>query len=103
MKNSEHSQQSKTSLWIIVLYLISSVFAGLIFSLLALNAKSKGNLTIVWFLLSLLCVAGFGYLGLGFYKTSSATIDPFYYYLGLTTLVSNGLALFFLVLTIIKK
>jgi hypothetical protein len=103
MRKSESASISKTSIWLIVLYLLCSLFAGLIFSFFALNAKAKGKMVAGWLILSLLCIICFGYLGLAFYKTSSPYHDAFYYYLGFATLVLNSIAVIILFLTLFKK
>lgn len=54
--------------------------AGLIFSGLAMKAKSNGGSGIGWGILSLLCIAFFGYMGYAIYFTSSPSVDSFWYY-----------------------
>ena len=103
MTDSSSKGTSKTSMIMLLGYLISSVFAGLIFSGLAMKAKSNGGSGIGWGILSLLCIAFFGYMGYALYFTSSPTKDPFWFYFGITSLVSNGLALFIVLLAIFKR
>jgi hypothetical protein len=103
MTNSSSKGTSKTSLIILLGYIISSIFAGLIFSGLAMKAKTNGGSGIGWGILSLLCIAFFGYMGYAVYFTSSPTKDPFWFYFGITSLVSNGLALFIVLLAIFKR
>ena len=103
MNNKQDNGTSKTSLILLVGYLLSSIFAGLIFSGLAMKAKSNGGSGIGWGVLSLICIAFFGYLGYAVYFTSSPTVDPFWYYLGITSLIANSLAALILLLTILKR
>ena len=103
MTDSSSKGTSKTSMIMLLGYLISSVFAGLIFSGLAMKAKSNGGSGIGWGILSLLCIAFFGYMGYALYFTSSPTKDPFWFYFGITSLVSNGLALFIVLLAIFNR
>jgi hypothetical protein len=94
---------STTSLVLLLGYLIASVFAGIIFSILALRAKSNGKSGWGWAFMSMICIGIFSYLGYALYFTSSPQIDSFWYYLGLTSLTSNGLALIILIIYILKK
>ena len=103
MTDSTSKGTSRTSLIMLIGYLISSVFAGLIFSFLAMRSKQNGGSGIGWGLLSLICIGFFGYLGYGLYKTSSPTVDSFWYYFGLISLISNTLALFILILALFKR
>jgi len=103
MSNKKDNGTSQTSLIILLGYLISSIFAGLIFSGLAMKAKSNGGSGIGWGIISLICIGIFGYLGYALYFTSSPTKDPFWFYFGITSLVSNGLALFIVLVAIFKR
>ena len=103
MSNKKDNGTSQTSLLILLGYLISSIFAGLIFSALAMRAKSNGGTGIGWGLLSLICIAFFGYMGYAVYFTSSPSVDSFWYYFGITSLIANSLALIILLLTILKR
>ena len=103
MNDKQDNGTSQTSLLILLGYLISSIFAGLIFSGLAMKAKSNGGSGIGWGLLSLICIAFFGYIGYALIVTSSPTVDSFWYYLGITSLIANSLALLILLLTILKR
>ena len=103
MNNKQDNGTSKTSFILLVGYLLSSIFAGLIFSRLAMKAKSNGGSGIGWGLLSLICIAIFGYMGYAIYFTSSPTVDPFWYYFGITSLIANSLAALILLLTILKR
>ena len=103
MNNKQDNGTSKTSFILLVGYLLSSIFAGLLFSGLAMKAKSNGGSGIGWGLLSLICIAFFGYIGYALIVTSSPTVDSFWYYLGITSLIANSLALLILLLTILKR
>lgn len=103
MSNKKDNGTSQTSLIIILGYLISSIFAGLIFSGLAMRAKSNGGSGIGWGILSLICIAFFGYMGYAVYFTSSPSVDSFWYYFGITSLIANALAALILLLTILKR
>jgi zinc transporter ZupT len=103
MSNEKDNGTSQTSLIILLGYLISSIFAGLIFSALAMRAKSNGGSGIGWGILSLICIAIFGYMGYAVYFTSSPSVDSFWYYFGLISLISNSLALFILILALFKR
>ena len=103
MNNKQDNGTSKTSFILLVGYLLSSIFAGLLFSGLAMRAKSNGGTGIGWGLLSLICIAIFGYMGYAVYFTSSPTVDSFWYYLGITSLIANSIAVLILLLTILKR
>ena len=103
MNDKQDNGTSKTSLILLVGYLLSSIFAGLIFSGLAMKAKSNGGSGIGWGVLSLICIAFFGYLGYAVYFTSSPTGDPFWYFFGITSLIAHSLAALILLLTILKR
>jgi zinc transporter ZupT len=103
MSNKQGHGTSQTSLIILLGYIISSIFAGLIFSILAMRAKSNGGSGLGWGLLSLFCIAFFGYMGYAVYFTSSPSVDSFWYYLGMTSLIANALAAVILFLTILKR
>jgi len=103
MSGKQGNGTSKTSFILVVGYIISSIFAGLIFSGLAMKAKSNGGSGIGWGILSLICIVFFGYLGYAIYFTSSPTVDSFWYYFGITSLIANSLAAVILLLTILKR
>jgi hypothetical protein len=103
MSKSKNNRTSRTSAIILIGYLISSVFAGLIFSGIALRSRNQGNTGIGWGLLSLVCIGIFVFMGYAFFKTSSPHSDAFYYYLGIVTLVANSLALIILFLAFFKR
>jgi hypothetical protein len=103
MTDSTSKGTSRTSMIMLLGYLLSSIFAGLIFSILAMRSKMNGGSGIGWGILSLLCVGFFGYLGFGLYRTSSPFVDPLWYYFGIITLASNGLAIFITFLAIFKR
>jgi hypothetical protein len=97
------TNSSNGSLKFLILYLLSSFFAALLFSLLVIRARKKGNYGIGWFLLALMCIALFGFIGELFVKTSSPTHDAGYYYLGQGTLLANGIACFLLICSFFVK
>ncbi len=103
MSTTQENGTSKTSFILLVGYLLSSIFAGLIFSGLAMRAKSNGGSGIGWGVASFLCIGIFGYLGYAVYFTSSPTNDVFWYYFGLTSLVANSLALVILLTAFLKR
>ena len=103
MNNKQDNGTSKTSFILLVGYLLSSIFAALIFSRLAMKAKSNGGSGIGWGILSLICIAFFSYIGYALIVTSSPTVDSFWYYLGITSLIANALAALILLLTILKR
>ena len=103
MKRSTSEGTSRTSLILLLGYLISSVFAGLIFSFLTIRSKSNGETGIGWGILSLICIFIFGYLGFALYVTSDAAIEPFWYYFGLISIISNALAFLILTLAIFRR
>lgn len=92
-----------TSLWIVLLYLASSFFAALVFSILFARARGQGRAGIGWVLLTLLCAGVFGTISYSLFVTSSPAHDLGWYYLGLSTLVANGLALLILFLALFFK
>jgi hypothetical protein len=73
MSKNGNNGTSKTSLIILIGYLISSIFAGLIFSGLTIRARNEGNSGIGWAILSLICIGIFGFMGYAFFKTSFQT------------------------------
>ena len=81
MNDKQDNGTSKTSFILLVGCLLSSIFAGLLFSGSAMKAKSNGGSGIGWGLLSLICIAIFGYLGYAVYFTSSTTVDSFWYFI----------------------
>ena len=103
MNNKQDNGTSKTSFILLVGYLLSSIFAGLLFSGLAMKAKSNGGSGFGWGILSLICIAFFGYIGYALIVTSSPTVDSFWYYLGITSLIANSLALLILLLKILNR
>jgi hypothetical protein len=103
MTNSSSKGTGKTSMIMLIVYLLSSVFAGLIFSFLAMKAKSEGGSAIGWGILSFICIGIFGYIGCGLIITSSPTSDSFWYYFGIISMISNALALLILILALFKR
>jgi hypothetical protein len=92
-----------TSLRIVIIYLLSSFFAGLLFSILALRSRKNGNSGIGWIFLSICCITFFGAISYSLFKTSSPNHDAFWYYLGIITLVANGMALLISFFTVFSK
>ena len=88
---------------LLVIYLLSSFFSGLVFAILALRAKKRGNTALWWFLLSIICIGLFSFISYSLVYTSSPKKDAFYFYLGLSTLITNGVAAIVLVNTLVVK
>ncbi|MBM3186724.1 MAG: hypothetical protein FJZ67_10525 [Bacteroidetes bacterium] len=103
MSDSTSKGTGRTSMIMLIVYLLSSVFAGLLFSLMAIKAKASGGSAIGWGILSFICIGIFGYMGYGFLLTSSPTSDSFWYYFGIISIISNALALLILILTLFKS
>lgn len=103
MTNSKANTTPNASLKILIIYLLSSFFSALLFSVLAVRARKKGNTGFGWVFLSLCCIALFGIIGYSLVKTSSPSHDAGYYYLGISTLFANALALFISFLTLFIK
>lgn len=103
MTNSKTNAASNESLKMLSIYLASSFFSGLLFSILAVRARKKGNSGFGWVFLSICCIAFFGVIAYSLVKTSSPSHDVAYYYLGISTLFANGLALFISFLTFFIK
>lgn len=101
MINKNLTNGGGSPLKFLVFYLSFSFFLGLIFSVLACRAKYKGNTYFWWWLLSIVCISLFSFISYIFFKTSSPTKDVIYYYLGLSTLIANVLAVFILISTLI--
>jgi peptidoglycan/LPS O-acetylase OafA/YrhL len=96
-------QNKDYSLAMVILYLIFSFLGGLTFSILALRAKRNNKTVFWWFLLALIFIGLFGVLSYSFVITSGPAKDPGWYYLGLSTLVANGIAVFILLVTLFTK
>jgi hypothetical protein len=94
---------SNGSLKFVILYLLLSFFAGLAFSILAYKSRKKGKFGFVWMFLALCCILFFGILAFSLLKTSSLKVDVGWYYLGLSTLVSNGIAILIIIITLFTK
>jgi uncharacterized protein with PQ loop repeat len=94
---------SNGSLKFVILYLLLSFFAGLAFSILAYKSRKIGKYGFGWMFLALCCNLFFGILAFSLFKTSSVKVDVGYYYLGLSTLVSNGIAILIIVITLFTK
>lgn len=103
VKGKKQEGTASISLAIVIVYLISSFFASFIFSCLAFRSRKNGNGAWGWIFLSLVCSILFGYLSLAFVETSSPTHDKGWYYLGLSTLVSNAISMLILVFLFFVK
>ena len=86
----------------ILLYLLLSVFSALIFSLLYKRSINEGRTSTIWFILTTICAFFYGTIAMSLIITSSASHDAGYYYLGIITFASNGLALLILILKLFK-
>lgn len=102
MKQTNHTKASG-SLYFLVVYFLLSFFLGLVFSVFALRARNRGKYGFGWMILSLCSIAFFGIISHSLVKTSSPAHDAGWYYLGLSSLFANGLALLINVLTLLKK
>jgi drug/metabolite transporter (DMT)-like permease len=102
MKN-KRVQSENGSLRFLIWYLLFSFFLGLVFSIFALRARNRGKYGFGWMFLSLLSCAFFGTIAFSLLKTSSPMHDAGWYYLGASTLITNGIAVFILVITLFKK
>lgn len=103
MKTKTSNSNPKTSLWIAFTYLFLSFFAALRFSILAYRSRNNGNSGLVWILLSIICIAFFGFLSIGYIESSSLKNDVFWYYLGWSSLIVNSVSLLIVVKSIFKK
>jgi hypothetical protein len=97
------NQVAGTSLWIVVLYLVSSFFSALLFGVLFWRARGQGRAGIGWMLLTVVAAGVFGTISYSLFTTSSPAHDAGWYYLGLCTLVANGLALLVLLLALFVR
>jgi uncharacterized membrane protein HdeD (DUF308 family) len=102
-KNKESEGSAGFSLAFVLLYLLSSFFASLLFSCLMFRSRSNGNGGWGWMILSLICAFVFGYISLAFVETCSPTQDAGWYYLGYSTLIANGFSMLILLLAIFKR
>lgn len=105
MKKEKHATSSTGSpLLLLALYLVSSFFGALIFSVLALKAKKKGKTIFWWYLLAIIFIAIFSILSYSLMATSSPSNDAPYFYVGTVGLTSNLIALLVLIYVLtIKK
>jgi hypothetical protein len=103
VKDKKQEGTAGISMAIVIVYLISSFFASIIFSCLAFQSRKNGNGGWGWIILSLVCVVIFGYLSLAFIETSSPTHDKGWYYLGCSTLVSNAISMFIMFFSLFIK
>lgn len=97
------NEMAGTSLWIVLLYLVSSFLSALLFSILLWRARGQGRAGIGWMLLTLVAAGVFGTIAYSLVINSSSTHDAGWYYLGLATLVANALALLILVLALFSR
>jgi surface polysaccharide O-acyltransferase-like enzyme len=102
-RRNSNTLNSKISLYMILLYLVLSVFSALVFSMLFRRSVTKGNKGIGWLLLTILSVLFYGTIAISLIKTSSPNHDAGYFWLGVVTVCSNILALILLVLKLIKR
>jgi uncharacterized protein with PQ loop repeat len=100
---TKNKTSSNGSLKFVILYLLLSFFAGLAFSILAYRSRKKGKYGFGWMFLALCCILFFGILAFSIFKTSSVKVDVGWYYLGLSTLVSNGIAILIIIITLFTK
>jgi len=87
----------------VFLYLLFSFFSALLFSILLWRARGKGRAGIGWIVLTLLAAGVFGTISYSLVITSSPGHDAGWYYLGLSALVANGVALLILILSLFIK
>jgi CHASE2 domain-containing sensor protein len=99
----ERQKVAGTSRWMVFLYLLFSFFSALLFSILLWRARDKGRAGIGWIVLTLLASGMFGTISYSLVHTSSPAHDAGWYYLGLSALVANGLALLILFLALFLK
>jgi|688.fasta_scaffold837221_2 hypothetical protein len=100
---SKTNTSTNGSLKFVFLYLLLSFFAGLAFSILAYRTRKKGKYGFGWMFLALCCILFFGILAFSLLKTSSVKVDVGWYYLGLSTLISNGIAILLIIITLFTK
>jgi len=97
MVRRNNTNDSHTSWIIVLLYLILSIFAALIFSILYRRSINKGKKGTIWIVLSLLCALFYGTIALSLVVTSTPTVDAGYFWLGIITMVANSLAILLLI------
>jgi len=98
-----HIEADGIAMWNTLPYILSSFFSGLVFAIVALIAKKKGKIYIWKLLLSIICIILFSILSYSLVYTSSPKKDAFYFYLGLSSLISNVIAVFVLIRTFLVK
>jgi MFS family permease len=103
MPKTHITSDKNSPLLVLFVYLFLSIFSGLIFSILSLRAKNRGNIYGWWWILSLLSALLFSFIAYIFLATSSARVDTFYFYLGICSLITNLLAILILCYTILKS
>lgn len=102
-RKPSNTASGKGSLVIIIVYLVLSIFSALVFSVLFRKSVSSGKKGIGWFILTILSVAFYGFLAYSLVVTSSPQKDAGYYWIGITTLITNSLALILLFHKLIRK
>ncbi len=102
MAKRKRNEVAATSLWMVIIYLVSSFFSALIFSIFR-RARRQGRGGVGWLLLALLAAGVFGTISYSLVFTSSPGHDAGWYYLGLSTLAANGVALLILFLSFLIK
>jgi hypothetical protein len=103
MPKRKRNEVAGTSLWMVIIYLVSSFFSALIFSILFRRARRQGRGGVGWLLLALLAAGVFGTISYSLVFTSGPGHDAGWYYLGYSTLVANGVALLILFLSFFIK
>jgi len=101
-KNKPLTSDSGSPVLLLFVYLISSFFSGLLFSIFAYRAKSRNRNSFWWGLLSLICIAVFSVLSFSLFRTSSPNHDAVYFYIGFGSLITNAMALLILLITVFK-
>jgi hypothetical protein len=101
-RKNKHTLNSNFSLYIVLFYLVLSIFSALVFTMLYRRSINNGNSGIGWLLLTVLSVLFYGIIAVSLVKTSSPNHDAGYYWLGVITICSNTLAIILLILKLIK-
>jgi hypothetical protein len=101
-KVNASSSLSHFSLKFILFYLLSSFFGALIFSILAYKSRTNGNGGWGWIVLSVIFAAVFGSISYALISTSSPNHDSAWYYLGLSAITANAIAVIILLISLKK-
>jgi len=99
----KRKEDNRNPMLLLIIYLLSSFFSGLVFAILALRAKKRGNTVLWWFLLSIICIGLFSFISYSLVYSSSPKKDAIYFYLGLSTLATNGIACLVLIRTLVVR